>query len=131
MTDWKSMTELAEEYTEALEPIRRRLQELRAEPEENAVRIRDLEQILHSTREIRNTIRDYYKKWAWLNEHCTVRYTLQRTDRGVPSMADRKRRRQRRVLRAATPEPVDGHPERIDCSTAGSIAALLIRGPSQ
>lgn len=127
-----TLAELAEEYDHALQLIKDRLRELKQDPERNAVRIRDLEAMARSTREIRDVCRDYYKKECRINGAYTVRYTLQRTSRGVSAVAAGDRGDERGVVVPRKKKSSHSDSRGIDTAAAGDLAsAFLLWGLGQ
>ena len=122
-----TLAELAEEYDRSLNLVKARLEELKQDPERNAVRIRDLEAMARSTREIRDVCRDYYKKECRIKGAYTVRYTLQRTSRRVSAVAAGNCVKQRRFYRTSKKESSQRHPERADTATARDAADAILQ----
>ena len=123
-----TLAELAAEYSWTLANLlayRKRLKAAGVKDTDPEVRV--LKEMIKTTREIRNTCRDYYKKEARLNDDYTVRYTLQRASGRSRRVDEGKRVVKRGFDPKITSKSRKSDSRRVDPSTAAGLAALLIQ----
>lgn len=131
------LSEMAEEYDEAVELLTQRITDLKCEKSSSVVlseqalltaRIHDLESILKDTKKLASICRNYYERSFWRDAGFCFQFQKQRTARRSSRVAARKCGNQRRANVPATQKSETRNPGGPDESATDHAVDAILKG---
>ena len=131
------LSEMAEEYDEAVELLTQRITDLKCEKSSSVVlseqalltvRIHDLESILRDTKKLASICRNYYERSFWRDARFCFQFQKRRTARRSGRVAARKCCNQRRANVPATQKSETRNPGGPDESATDHAVDAILKG---